>query len=178
MATGSHDRSQMSVIDKGNIGALIVPQMWGRGICMIGLRRMLRAQAGQWRRRHWTTRLPLLLLCLAAAGAWAVQFDGLGDARKMTKPTVLRRGETWRGKASNPRQGQVAGVLSGRVTHVRDGDTIEISGTPVRIANLDCAERGTSAGDRATRRMRELARQSPMRCRMNGQRSYDREIGT
>jgi endonuclease YncB( thermonuclease family) len=38
----------------------------------------------------------------------------------------------------------------GMVTHVRDGDTIDVRGVPVRIANLDCAERGTSAGDRAT----------------------------
>ena len=35
------------------------------------------------------------------------------------------------------------GRLVGMVTHVRDGDTIEVRGVPVRIANLDCAERGT-----------------------------------
>lgn len=69
-------------------------------------------------------------------------------------------------------------VLTGRVTHVRDGDTIVIGGRPVRIANLDCAEAGTRAGDRATARMQRLARTSPVTCALSGRRSYDRDVGT
>ena len=38
-------------------------------------------------------------------------------------------------------------VLTGRVTHVRDGDTIVVGVTPIRFANLDCAELGTAAGE-------------------------------
>jgi endonuclease YncB( thermonuclease family) len=34
-------------------------------------------------------------------------------------------------------------TLEGQVTRVRDGDTIAVGGTPVRFANLDCAELGT-----------------------------------
>ena len=53
----------------------------------------------------------------------------------------------------SPSEGRPVGM----VTHVRDGDTIEVRGLPVRIANLDCAERGACAGDRATALMRQLA---------------------
>ena len=68
--------------------------------------------------------------------------------------------------------------LSGRVTHVRDADTIEVSGVAVRIANLDCAERGTTAGERATERMRQLVTLGPFSCYLEGRQSYDREVGT
>ena len=68
--------------------------------------------------------------------------------------------------------------LEGSVTHIRDGDTIEVRGVPVRIANLDCAERGTSAGDHATALMRRMATGSPAICDLEGRRSYDREVGT
>lgn len=62
------------------------------------------------------------------------------------------------GRRTKPLPG-VAGLVpptSGRVTHVRDGDTIEVDGRPIRIAALDCAEPGTMAGEAATRRMRAL----------------------
>jgi endonuclease YncB( thermonuclease family) len=54
--------------------------------------------------------------------------------------------------------------IAGPVTHVRDGDTVEVLGTPIRLAKLDCAERGTAAGERATARMRELARAGAFSC--------------
>jgi len=71
-----------------------------------------------------------------------------------------------------------ARLVMGTVTHVRDGDTIEVDGLPVRFARLDCAERGTLAGRRATRRMRALAGGQSVRCRLTGARSYDRRIGS
>ena len=37
-------------------------------------------------------------------------------------------------------------VLKGTITHVRDGDTFEINGIPVRISALDCAENSTPEG--------------------------------
>jgi len=67
--------------------------------------------------------------------------------------------------------------LVGRVTHIRDGDTIEVEGIPIRIANLDCAERGSDAGARATQRMRDLSALGPMICSLEGRRTYDREVG-
>ena len=42
-------------------------------------------------------------------------------------------------------------VLTGKVTHVRDGDTIEVNGIAIRLAALDCPERGTQKGDTAAR---------------------------
>ncbi|MEQ8897824.1 MAG: hypothetical protein RID23_12095 [Roseovarius sp.] len=68
--------------------------------------------------------------------------------------------------------------IAGTVTRVRDGDTVEVSGVPVRIANLDCAEKGTPDGERATRVMLRLVSAGPLACNLTGKRSYDREVGT
>ena len=68
--------------------------------------------------------------------------------------------------------------LRGAVTHVRDGDTIEVGDVAVRIANLDCAERGTAEGQAASRRMAELVAGEAVACALEGRRSYDREVGT
>ena len=34
-------------------------------------------------------------------------------------------------------------ILKGTITHVRDGDTFEVNGIPVRLAALDCPENDT-----------------------------------
>ena len=34
-------------------------------------------------------------------------------------------------------------LLKRQVTHVRDGDTIEVNGIAIRLSALDCTERGT-----------------------------------
>ena len=68
-------------------------------------------------------------------------------------------------------------MLVDRVTRVRDGDTIVVGLIPIRIANLDCAESGTAAGERATRRAKELVANQTVQCRLEGRRSYDREVG-
>ena len=67
-------------------------------------------------------------------------------------------------------------VLTGKVTHVRDGDTIEVNGIPVRLAALDCPERNTNDGDYAT----ELAKQFEglqATCELTGAKTYDRLVG-
>ena len=46
---------------------------------------------------------------------------------------------------------RAASVLKGTITHVRDGDTFEVKGVPIRIAVLDCPENSTSEGKAATR---------------------------
>lgn len=68
--------------------------------------------------------------------------------------------------------------ISGRATHVRDGDTIEVSGVPIRFGSLDCAERNTASGRSATRRMRALVSGQRLDCYMNGRTSHDRKIGS
>ena len=66
----------------------------------------------------------------------------------------------------------------GPVTHVRDGDTIEVGGRAIRFGSLDCAERGTAEGQLARATMRGLAGGKALTCRLNGERSYDRWIGS
>lgn len=71
-----------------------------------------------------------------------------------------------------------AGRLTGRVTHVRDGDTIVVEQTPIRFEGIDCAEKGTAKGDRATKALREIAAGQTVQCRLAGRLSYDRQIGS
>lgn len=78
------------------------------------------------------------------------------------------------GRAGSTRQ---QAVLIDDVIRVRDGDTLVVGLIPIRLANLDCGESGTSAGEAATRRMNQLVRGQTMRCELEGRRSYDREVG-
>lgn len=95
-------------------------------------------------------------------------------------PRVINGGNAWnqfdRERKATPKL--TARAISGRVTHVRDGDTIEVRRVPIRIANLDCAEKGTVRGDAATRRMKQLVSNKALTCRLTGKRSYDRVVGT
>lgn len=70
------------------------------------------------------------------------------------------------------------GRVSGPVTRVRDGDTIEVSGTAIRFGSLDCAERGTPAGQKATAKIQSLVAGQKLQCFLNGRTSYDRKIGS
>lgn len=66
-------------------------------------------------------------------------------------------------------------VLQGQGLAV--ADTVPQVGVTVHIANLDCAERGTSVGERATKRAKQLLANQTVQCRLEGRRSYDREVG-
>lgn len=66
----------------------------------------------------------------------------------------------------------------GPVTRVRDGDTIEVAGVPIRFGSLDCPESGTYDGRVATARMRELISGETLHCFLGGRQSYDRQIGS
>ena len=67
-------------------------------------------------------------------------------------------------------------VLTGTVTHVRDGDTIEVNGIAIRLAALDCPERGTQKGDNAARVAQQF-QGSPATCELTGAKTYDRLVG-
>lgn len=69
-------------------------------------------------------------------------------------------------------------TITGAVTKVRDGDTIEVEGQPIRFGSLDCAESGTVKGDAATNRLRELLGRKTLTCHLNGRSSYDRAIAS
>ena len=66
--------------------------------------------------------------------------------------------------------------LTGTVTNVRDGDTIEVGGIAVRLSALDCPENGTQEGDRATE-LAQKFRGTEARCELTGAKSYDRLVG-
>ena len=141
-------------------------------------------------RRRSNSSLPLIL---AIAGVGIVLL--VGDLQPTLRPTgfaqdeglnvrVRNGGDAWGGAIprspdfAERREGAEAGrVLLDRVTHVRDGDTIVVGLIPIRIANLDCAESGTRAGEAASWEMRRLTTGVTMRCTLEGRMSYDREVG-
>ena len=67
-------------------------------------------------------------------------------------------------------------VLRGAITHVRDGDTFEVSGTPVRISALDCPENSTAEGKKITRFAKEFEGKETI-CELTGAKTYDRVVG-
>ena len=76
-------------------------------------------------------------------------------------------------KSELPKPGK---LLEGQVTHVRDGDTIEVNGIAIRLSALDCPERGTSEGESAN----EVAQNflwAEATCELTGAKTYDRLIG-
>ena len=66
-------------------------------------------------------------------------------------------------------------ILSGPISHVRDGDTIEINQIAVRLRGITCDESGALA-EAATARVQRLQSKTAT-CRLNGERNRDRLIG-
>ena len=116
---------------------------------------------------RWAVRT--LSLSAAFVGLWFVLASPHPDGAHWN----ILRSPTWGGSSSSPS----GSMLIDRVTRVRDGDTIVVGLIPIRIANLDCAESGTAAGERATRRAKQLVANQTVQCRLEGRRSYDREVG-
>ena len=67
--------------------------------------------------------------------------------------------------------------LTGQITHVRDGDTIEVGNIAIRLNGLTCDERGTTLGDRATAYLRSQVLGKTATCSLDGERTYDRLVG-
>ena len=67
-------------------------------------------------------------------------------------------------------------ILRGTITHVRDGDTFEVQGTPIRISALDCPENSTSSGQKATRFTKQFKGKQAV-CELTGAKTYDRVVG-
>ena len=67
-------------------------------------------------------------------------------------------------------------VLKGTITHVRDGDTFEINGIPVRISALDGAENSTPEGKKITRFAKKFLGKQAV-CELTGAKTYDRVVG-
>ena len=113
------------------------------------------------RRRARTSPWPILLLGLGLLGYAA--FWGAERYPEYLGPLVRLSGTQ---------------EIAGPVSHVRDGDTIEVAGVPIRFGSLDCPERFTAAGRMATQRMKTLVSGQRLTCQLNGRTSYDRKIGS
>jgi endonuclease YncB( thermonuclease family) len=68
-------------------------------------------------------------------------------------------------------------IIEGRVTVVRDVDTIVVGGTPVRLNGVDGPETSTRAGRNARSFMTRLVRGEIVTCDLNVERTYDRWVG-
>ncbi len=132
--------------------------------------------------RRIRRRLAVGLVCGIAVFTLRIAGDILpaGPLAMAESPVrIIRGGDAWGGFSAAPEKRSIIGrTVSGRVTHVRDGDTIEVAGVPIRFERLDCAESGTLRGDRATRAMRALVASRQVTCRLTGKTSYDRKIGS
>ena len=138
------------------------------------------------RRRKQRLRLlrrGLMMVLVVAAGltplAWSPGArDGLPQAERL--PRVLNGGQAWGGFEAPPSASSATARTLGpaAVTHVRDGDTIELGAGALRLATLDCAELGTAEGARAKARMEALVRGARLTCRLTGEVSYDRQIAS
>ena len=89
-----------------------------------------------------------------------------------SKPYHCHRGP----KAALQAPSSSPSILSGTVTHVRDGDTIEVNGIAVRLSALDCPENGTQQGKKATKIAKQF-QGSKAQCELTGAKSYDRLVG-
>jgi endonuclease YncB( thermonuclease family) len=68
-------------------------------------------------------------------------------------------------------------MIEGRVTVVRDVDTIVVGGTPVRLNGLDGPEISSRIGREARAFMNRLVQGETVTCRLNGERTHDRWVG-
>ena len=69
------------------------------------------------------------------------------------------------------------GTLTGEVTYVRDGDTIELGEMAIRLQGLAAPEWNEPGGTEARQAMIELVHGRTVRCALDGTRTYDRCAG-
>ena len=131
-------------------------------------------KSGPWRRRNFRRRKNLpsntILLCVLFVliyGAYQFQEADLSFAN--LKEKVAQASTTVTSKPKGK-------ILEGRITHVRDGDTFEVNGIPVRISALDCPENSTSAGQKVTRFAKQFKGEIAV-CELTGAKTYDRVVG-
>ena len=128
-------------------------------------------KSGPWRRRNVRRRKNLpsntILLCVLFMLIYAAyQYQ---EADLSIDSLTEKANQTITPAASKPR----GKILEGRITHVRDGDTFEVNGVPVRISALDCPKNSTSAGQKVTRFAKQFKGQTAV-CELTGAKTYDR----
>ena len=102
-----------------------------------------------------------LILCVVSFSIFSFKFGVWGEASEASVSKIDTR---------------AVSVLKGTITHVRDGDTFEINGIPVRISALDCAENSTPEGKKITRFAKKFFGKQAV-CELTGAKTYDRVVG-
>jgi endonuclease YncB( thermonuclease family) len=69
-------------------------------------------------------------------------------------------------------------TLTDTVTHVRDGDTIEVGKIPIRLSGVSAPEFDEPLGQQSKQFMRGLVLDKSVRCELSGKKTYDRFVGT
>ena len=68
--------------------------------------------------------------------------------------------------------------IKGQVTHVRDADTIEVRGVPIRFDGVDAPELDEPGGIEGKKWMVRNYSGKMVRCVLTGAKTYDRWVGT
>jgi len=68
-------------------------------------------------------------------------------------------------------------TLTSTVTHVRDGDTIEVGNIPIRLQGVSAPELKEPLGPQSKAFMVNLVMGKTVRCELNGKKTYDRFVG-
>ena len=69
------------------------------------------------------------------------------------------------------------GSLTGTVTYVRDGDTIEVGSMAIRFWGVAAPEWDAPGGQEATDAITALVLDKEIRCELTGKQTYDRCVG-
>lgn len=69
-------------------------------------------------------------------------------------------------------------VLTGLVTKVRDGDTVEVGRIPIRLNGVSAPEMKEPLGPQSKAFMTDLVMGKRVRCELNGEKTHDRFVGT
>ena len=68
-------------------------------------------------------------------------------------------------------------TLTGTVTKVRDGDTIEVGRIPIRLNGVSAPEMNEPLGPQSKNFMTDLVMGKRVRCELDGSKTHDRFVG-
>jgi micrococcal nuclease len=68
-------------------------------------------------------------------------------------------------------------TLTGTVTKVRDGDTIEVGKVPIRLSGVSAPEMNEPLGPKSKSFMTDLVMGKRVRCELDGSKTHDRVVG-
>ena len=117
---------------------------------------------------------PLQILILVGAASQAVAHSGGLNTQGCHAGSLSYH--CHKTEAVAPSASKNPTILNGTVTHVRDGDTIEVDGIAIRLSALDCPENGTQKGNQATKIAKQF-KGSQAQCELTGAKTYDRLVG-